>query len=157
MTRLRGRAPRGERVHASAPAGHWQTTTMISSIRLDGSTACLAIEGATDTEVFRAYVRAVLCPTLRAGDIVIMDNLSPHKNDRTLDLIVQAGASVAFLPAYSPDFNPIEKMWSKVKQFLRSTEARTRETLLEAIAAALRSVTPQDAVNWFAACGYSFI
>jgi len=144
-------------VHASAPAGHWQTTTMISSIRLDGSTACLAIDGATDTEVFRAYVREVLCPTLRAGDIVIMDNLSPHKNDLTLDLMVQAGASVAFLPAYSPDFNPIEKMWSKVKQFLRSAEARTRETLMEAIAAALRSVTRQDAVNWFASCGYSFI
>jgi len=130
---------------------------MISSIRWDGSTACLAIEGATDTEVFRAYVRAVLCPTLRAGDLVIMDNLSPHKNDRTLDLIVQAGASVAFLPAYSPDLNPIEKMWSKVKQFLRSAEARTREALTAAIAAALRNVTRQDAVNWFAACGYSFI
>lgn len=130
---------------------------MISSIRWDGSTACLAIEGATDTEVFRAYVREVLCPTLRAGDLVILDNLSPHKNDRTLDLIVQAGASVAFLPAYSPDLNPIEKMWSKVKEFLRSAEARTREALTAAIAAALRSVTRQDAVNWFASCGYSFI
>ena len=130
---------------------------MISSIRWDGSTACLAIEGATDTEVFRAYVREVLCPTLRPGDLVIMDNLSPHKNDLTLDLIVQAGASVAFLPAYSPDLNPIEKMWSKVKQFLRSAEARTREALTAAIAAALRSVTHQDAVNWFASCGYSFI
>ena len=130
---------------------------MISSIRWDGSTACLAIEGATDTEVFRAYVREVLCPTRRAGDLVIMDNLSPHKNDLTLDLIVQAGASVAFLPAYSPDFNPIEKMWSKGKQFLRSAEARTREALTAAIAAALRHVTRQDAVNWFASCGYSFI
>jgi transposase len=130
---------------------------MISSIRLDGSTACLAIEGATDTEVFRAYVREVLCPTLRAGDLVIMDNLSPHKNDLTLDLIMQVGASVAFLPAYSPDLNPIEKMWSKVKQFLRSAEARTREALTAAIAVALRSVTRQDAVNWFASCGYSFI
>lgn len=86
-----------------------------------------------------------------------MDNLSPHKNDLTLDLIVQAGASVAFLPAYSPDLNPIEKMWSKVKQFLRSAEARTREALTAAIAAALRSVTHQDAVNWFASCGYSFV
>ena len=130
---------------------------MISSIRWDGSTACLAIEGATDTEVFRAYVREVLCPTLRAGDVVIRDNLSPHKNDRTLDLIAQAGASVAFLPAYSPDLNPIEKMWSKVKQFLRSAEARTCAALTAAIAAALRSVTRQDAVNWFASCGYSFI
>lgn len=130
---------------------------MISSIRWDGSTACLAIEGATDTEVFRAYVREVLCPTLRAGDLVIMDNLAAHKNDLTLDLIEQVGASVAFLPAYSPDLNPIEKMWSKVKQFLRSAEARTREALTAAIAAALRSVTRQDAVNWFASCGYSFI
>lgn len=130
---------------------------MISSIRWDGSTACLAIEGTTDTEVFRAYVREVLCPTLRNGDLVIMDNLSPHKNDLTLDLIMQAGASVAFLPAYSPDLNPIEKMWSKVKQCLRSNEARTRDTLTAAIAAALRSVTRQDAVNWFASCGYSFI
>lgn len=130
---------------------------MISSIRWDGSTACLAIEGATDTEVFHAYVREVLCPTLRAGDLVIMDNLSPHKNDLTLGLIAQVGASVAFLPAYSPDLNPIEKMWSKVKQFLRSAEARTREALTAAIAAALQSVTHQDAVNWFATCGYSFI
>ena len=130
---------------------------MISSIRLDGSTACLAIEGATDTEVFRAYVRDVLCPTLRPGDLVVMDNLSPHKNDLTLNLIVQAGAAVAFLPAYSPDFNPIEKMWSKVKQFLRSAEARTWEALVAAIAAALASVTAQDAINWFASCGYSFI
>jgi len=86
-----------------------------------------------------------------------MDNLSPHKNDLTLDLIVQAGASVAFLPAYSPDSNPIEKMWSKVKQFLCTAEARSREALIAAIAAALRSVTRQDAVNWFAACGYSLI
>jgi len=117
----------------------------------------MAIEGATDTEVFRAYVREVLCPTLQSGDIVVMDNLSPHKNDRTLGLIVQAGATVTFLPAYSPDFNPIEKMWSKVKQWLRSAEARTCEALTAAIAAALRRVTRQDAVNWFASCGYSFI
>lgn len=130
---------------------------MISSIRWDGTTACLAIEGATDTEVFQAYVREVLCPTLRAGDVVIMDNLSPHKNDLTLGLIAQTGATVRFLPAYSPDLNPIEKMWSKVKQFLRSAEARTHEALTAAIAAALARVTRQDAVNWFASCGYSFI
>lgn len=130
---------------------------MISSIRLDGSTAALAIEGATDTEVFRAYVREILCPTLRPGDTVIMDNLSPHKNDTTLALIEEAGATVAFLPAYSPDLNPIELMWSKVKQFLRSAQARTGEALVVAIATALASVTPQDAANWFAHCGYSFI
>jgi len=157
MTRLRGRALRGERVHASQPHGHWQTTTMLSSIRLDGTTACMTIDGATDTEVFRAFVRTVLCPTLHPGDLVVMDNLSPHKNDLTLGLIEQAGATVCFLPAYSPDLNPIEKMWSKVKQFLRSAEARTCAELLAAIAAALQTVTRQDALNWFASCGYSFI
>ncbi len=130
---------------------------MISSIRLDGRTAALAIEGATDTEVFQVYVREVLGPTLRPGDIVVMDNLSPHKHDATLALIEQAGATAAFLPAYSPDLNPIELMWSKVKQFLRSAEARTWEALVAAIATALTRVTSQDAANWFAHCGYSFI
>jgi hypothetical protein len=157
MTRRCGRAQRGERVHASAPAGHWQTTTMLSSIRLDGSTACMTMAGATDTEVFQTYVREVLCPTLRPGDLVVMDNLSPHKHDATLRLLEQSGASVRFLPAYSPDLNPIEKMWSKVKQFLRSAEARTGEELQAAIAAALACVTAQDAMNWFASLGYSFI
>ena len=98
---------------------------MLGSIRLDGSTACMTINGATDTEVFRTYVRCVLLPTLRPGDIVIMDNLSPHKSQLTLGLIAQAGAQALFLPPYSPDFNPIEKMWSKVKEHLRSAEART--------------------------------
>ena len=157
MTRLRGRAPCGERVHASAPGGHWHTTTMISSIRLDGSTACMAIDSATDTEVFQTYVRQVLCPTLRPGDVVIMDNLSPHKNEHTLALIVTAGAEVRFLPAYSPDLNPIEKMWSKVKSLLRSAEARTPADLVQAIGLALAQVTPQYALGWFASCGYSFI
>ena len=157
MTRLRGRAPRGERVHASSPHGHWCTTTMISSIRLDGSTACMTIGGATDTEAFRVYIREVLCPTLHPGDVVIMDNLSPHKSELTLVLIEQTGATALFLPPYSPDFNPIEKMWSKVKACLRCAEARTPAALLEAIAAALTSITPQDAINWFASCGYSFI
>ena len=155
MTRLRGRGPRGARVHDKCPAGHWCTTTMLSSIRLDGSTACMTIEGATDTEVFRTFVREVLCPTLSAGDIVIMDNLSPHKSEPTLALIEAAGASVLFLPAYSPDFNPIEKMWSKVKASLRSAQARTLAALQEAIAAALASVTAQDARNWFVSCGYA--
>lgn len=115
------------------------------------------MEGATDTEVFRAYVRQVLCPTLRPGDVVIMDNLSPHKSDPTLSLILAAGAGVLFLPAYSPDLNPIEKMWSKMKAFLRAFEARTPEILDQAIAAALETITPRDAINWFASCGYSFI
>jgi DDE superfamily endonuclease len=112
MTRLRGRALRGKRLYASAPQSHWHTTTMICSMRLDGSTACMTVEWAADTEVFRAYVRQVWCPTLRAGDVVIMDNLSPHKSAETLGLIQDRGAHVLFLPPYSPDLNPIEKMWS---------------------------------------------
>lgn len=157
MTRLRGRAQRGKRVHASAPQGHWNTTTMISSIRLDGTTACMAIDGATDAEVFHLYARHVLCPSLQRGDIVILDNLSPHKSPQTIELIEAMGAQVRFLPAYSPDLNPIEKMWSKVKTFLRTAEARTQPSLIEAIGQALARVTPQDAINWFASCGYSFI
>jgi transposase len=143
-----------------APNGHGQTTTMICSMRLDGSTgstACRTIEGATDTQVFRAYVRRVLSPTLRQGDVVVMDNLSPHESEPTLSLIARAGAEVLFLPAYSPEFNAIEKMWSKVKASLRSAEARTHCALIEAIASALGSITPQDARNRFAHCGYSFI
>jgi len=130
---------------------------MICSMRWDGSTACMTIEGATDTEVFRVYVRQVLCPILRPGDVVIMDNLSPHKSTETLSLIQQLGAEVLFLPAYSPDLNPIEKMWSKLKEFLRSTEARSRPSRIEAIASALETITAQDVINWFASCGYSFI
>jgi transposase len=156
LTRLCGRALKGERVHASTPHGHWQTTTMISSIRLDGSTACMALEGTTDTESFRAYVAQVLAPTLRPGDIVVMDNLSPHKSDPTLALIRSAGAQVLFLPAYSPDLNPIEKMWSKVKGLLRAAEARTSAELVAAIGQALAKITRQDALGWFVSCGYSF-
>jgi transposase len=157
MTRLCGRAPKGRRVHAKSPQGHWNTTTMLGAIRWDGSTACMTIEGAADTEVFEAYVRSVVSPTVRPGDIVIMDNLSPHKNEPTLSLLTQAGAQVRFLPAYSPDLNPIEKMWSKVKASLRSAEARTESALIEAIGVALKGITRQDAINWFASCGYSFI
>jgi transposase len=129
---------------------------MISSIRLDGSTACMALEGTTDTESFRAYVGQVLVPTLRPGDIVVMDNLSPHKSDPTLALMVQAGARVLFLPAYSPDLNPIEKMWSKLKALLRGAEARTSADLITAIGHALAQITPKDALGWFVSCGYSF-
>ena len=144
-------------MHFACPHGHWRTTTMISSMRLDGSTACMAIDGATDTEVFRAYLSEVLIPTLREGDIVVMDNLTPHKNEETLALIEKAGASVLFLPPYSPDLNPIEKMWSKVKAALRSLEARTHEELLAAIAKALSLVSASDARNWFSVCGYSIV
>jgi transposase len=130
---------------------------MISSIRLDGTTACMAIGAATDADIFHCYVEQILVPTLRRGDLVVMDNLAPHKSEPTLELIRAAGAEVLFLPAYSPDLNPIEKMWSKVKQSLRSAEARTEEELHHAIATALAKVTPQDAAHWFASCGYSFI
>ena len=116
----------------------------------------MALEGATDTESFRAYVRSILVPALRPGDIVVMDNLSPHKSDQTLSLIVHAGAQVLFLPAYSPDLNPIEKMWSKVKGLLRSAEARTPADLITAIGQALAKITAQDAFGWFTSCGYSF-
>jgi transposase len=157
MTRLRGRSPKGKRVICHAPHGHWRTTTMISSVRLDGSTACMTLEGATNTEVFQAYVREILVPSLRPGDIVVMDNLGAHKNERTLELVEHAGAEVRFLPAYSPDLNPIEMMWSKVKAFLRKAQARNHPDLLAAISSALASITPDDALGWFTSCGYSFI
>jgi len=157
MTRLRGRAPKSQRLFASAPHGHWKTTTMISSIRIDGSNTCMAVDGATDTEVFRAYVAEILCPSLRRGDIVVMDNLGAHKNEQTCALIEARGAQVLFLPPYSPEFNPIEKMWSKLKAYLRKIEARTLPDLIAAIAAALDLITPNDAIGWFASCGYNFI
>jgi transposase len=157
MTRLRGRSLRGERVHGAAPHGHWNSTTIIGAIRWDGSTACMTIDGATDADVFQVYVGQVLAPALRPGDVVVMDNLAAHKSEPALALIRQAGAEVLFLPAYSPDLNPIEKMWSKIKNTLRSLEARTEESLIAAIGQALAGVTPQDAVNWFASCGYNFI
>jgi len=114
----------------------------------------MAVDGATDKDVFREYVRRVLVPTLRPGDIVVLDNLSAHKDSETLELIESARAALRFLPPYSPDLNPIEKMWSKVKAFLRSAKARTQDELCEAIGAALRTVTLQDAGGWFQSCGY---
>lgn len=154
MTRLYGRAKDGQRCHDDAPCGRWSTTTMISSVRLDGATAAMVIEGATTGDVFEAYVREVLCPTLRPGDVVVMDNLSSHKRPTVERLIEQVGASVRFLPPYSPDLNPIEMMWSKVKAFLRAAKARTQQALLAAIAAALKTVTADDAKGWFTKCGY---
>lgn len=155
LTRLRGRAPCGQRVYDAAPYGHWCSTTMISSMRRDGSTACMVVEGPTDCEVFVEYIRQVLVPTLRAGDCVIMDNLAPHKTPYIQTLIAAVGATIRWLPPYSPDLSPIEKMWSKVKESLRSAKARTPETLQSAIAHALQSVTPDDAAHWFASCGYT--
>lgn len=155
MTRLYGRAPKGERAYDHAPHGHWCTTTMISSIRVNGETACMAIDSATSADVFRCYVEHVLVPTLRPGDIVVLDNLSAHKDKAAIEMIEQIGAEVRFLPPYSPDLNPIEKMWSKVKQLLRGIKARGLEDLLDAIGKALRCITETDALNWFISCGYS--
>jgi transposase len=134
LPRLRGRVQRGERVHASAPGGHWQTTTMRSSSAWTARPRLLNIAGADDTDVFQSYVREVRCPTLRPGDLVVMTHLSLHKNAQPLELIAQVGAEVRFLPAHSPDLNPMEKRWSKVEQFLRSTEVRDWEKLQTAIA-----------------------
>ena len=155
MTRLRGRAFEGQRLVDTAPHGHGCTTTIIGAVRLDGSTACMAVDGATDKDIFREYVRCVLVPTLRVGDIVVLDNLTAHKDQQTQELIERAGATLRFLPPYSPDLNPIEKMWSKVKTFLRAAKARTEEDLYQAIAMALKTVTPQDAEGWFRSCGYT--
>ena len=128
---------------------------MLSSIRSDGTTACLVVEGATDTDVFQTYVQKVLIPSLRSGDCVIMDNLAPHKTAAVERLLAAAGVTWRWLPPYSPDLNPIEKMWSKVKTFLRAAKARTPTTLLAAIGAGLKTITAQDAANWYASCGYT--
>jgi len=155
MTRLRGRALGGRRVVDTVPCGHWNSTTMLGSLRWDGSTTCMMIEGGTTGEVFREYVRQVLAPSLRPGDIVIADNLSSHKDPVSEALIEACGATLRFLPPYSPDFNPIEQLWSKVKQHLRSAKARTPESLSDAIAQAMESISAQDAEGWFFLCGYT--
>jgi len=154
MTRLYGRAKDGQRAVDDAPSGHWCTTTMISSVRWDGSTACMVVDGATTKDIFKAYVENILLPTLRPGDVVVLDNLSSHKNQEVRDLIESAGAELWFLPPYSPDLNPIEKMWSKVKSILRKLKARTEQALITAIAQALNQVTASDAKGWFKSCGY---
>lgn len=155
MTRLYGRATRGKRLNAAAPCGRWESTTMISSIRLDGSTACMHLPGAMDTAAFLTYAEKVLCPALNKGDIVVMDNLSVHKSPEFAEQVEAAGAEIRFLPSYSPDLNPIEKMWSKVKGLLRKLEARTQEKLDEAISIAFSKVTAEDAAGWFTSCGYN--
>ena len=154
MTRLRGRAFAGTRCHASAPCGHWKTLTMLSSIRLDGSTECIVTDGAMDGAMFLEYIRQILCPTLRPNDIVIMDNLSAHKNLKVAEYIKDCGAELLYLPPYSPDLNPIENMWSKIKQLLRGMEARTSEILENGIAKALDLVCSSEAKGWFKSCGY---
>jgi len=153
MTRHRGRCKGGSRLYDATPHGHWETTTMIASIRLDGSTAPMVIDGATDAAVFRAYVRHVLIPTLRIGDIVVMDNLSSHKGPEIEAMIREVGAELWYLPPYSPDLNPIEKMWSKLKEYLRAVKPRCAEELYQAVRQGLKQITASDAQGWFGSCG----
>ncbi len=127
---------------------------MLGSIRLNGEVECMVIEGAANSLIFREYIRQVLAPTLRQGDVVICDNLGAHRDQAARQLIEDRGAQLLFLPAYSPDLNPIEMMWSKVKQRLRSAKARSQEDLLEAIRNALAAVSPSDAQGFFHHAGY---
>jgi hypothetical protein len=156
MARRYGRAPRGERVDAAVPHGHWKAVTLTAAVRLGEVGACLAFDGATNASCFEAYIGECLAPTLRPGDIVVMDNLSCHKTAEVERLIRSAGAEVRYLPAYSPDFNPIEAMFSKLKEALRSAAARTVGALIAAMGDALRSVTPGDISGWFNHCGYRY-
>jgi len=155
MTRLRGRAPRGERLIDKTPHGHWKTTTLIAALGIEGMRCSTVVDGAVNGDVFEAFVEQVLVPDLRPGDVVIMDNLSSHKRQRVRELIEDADAHLAFLPAYSPDLNPIELIFAKVKQLLRSLACRTRETLWKAIQPVLDQVTTSDAHNCFKHCGYT--
>lgn len=154
MTRLRARVKGGQRAYEYTPGGHWSTKTMLGSMRADGATTCMTIDGATDTPVFRAYVEHVLAPCLRPGDIVVLDNLAPHKSPAVAVAIRAAGADIWFLPPYSPDFNPIEPMWSKVKSSLRTAKARNERALNNAIAYAFQSISHKDIKGWFKHCGY---
>ena len=156
MDRTHGRAPSGVRVDGPVPHGHWKVTTLTAAVRLGGvpESACLAFDGATNTACFEAYVAECLAPSLRPGDIVIMDNLSSHKTAEVARLIASAGAEVRYLPAYSPDLNPIERLFSKLKAALRKAKARTVDALIAAIGEALRAIRPGDIVGWFAHSGY---
>jgi transposase len=154
MTRLRGRAPRGERLVAKIPHGHWKTTTLVAALDISGVRCSMQIEEAIDADSFQSFVEQVLAPTLIPGDIVVMDNLSSHKGSRVRDLIEARGASLVYLPPYSPDFNPIELAFSKIKQSLRSLGARTKTSLWSAMQSVLDQVTPGDAIGFFRHCGH---
>jgi transposase len=155
MTRLRGRAPRGERLIAKVPHGHWQTTTLIGALGLDGVRCSTVVDGPVNADVFTAFVEQVLASELSPGDVVVMDNLSSHKGVRIRRAIEARGARLVYLPPYSPDFNPIEMVFSKIKQALRSLACRTREALWTAMQSVLDLVVPADALNCFRHCGYS--
>ena len=154
LARLHGRCRRGERLVASLPHGHWSTTTFIAGLRADGLTAPMLLPGALDGLAFRAYVEQVLVPTLRPGDTVILDNLSVHKSPAVRQVIEAAGATLLFLPPYSPDYNPIEQVFAKLKALLRATAARTRATLWQAVGAALSAFTSAECARYLAHAGY---
>jgi transposase len=149
MTRLYARNRNGARIHEAAPQGHWKILTILGAISTRGMIATMTIEEATDADTFLAYLDHCLCPELRPGDVVVMDNLSSHKVKAVRQKIEATGAELLYLPPYSPDLNPIEKAWSKLKILLRSTKARTKEALDQAITKYLPNITPDNAQAWF--------
>ena len=157
LARRGGRAPRGPRCRAAIPHGHWKTTTLVCGLRVGGLTAPMLLDGPLDGATFSAYVQALLVPTLRAGDLVVLDNLPAHKVRAARAAIEQAGARLVFLPPYSPDFNPIEQAFAKLKALLRKAAARTVDELAAAIAAALEAFPPQECAHYFAHAGYNSI
>ena len=154
MARLRGRAKRGMRCRSPIPHGHWKTTTFTGALRLTGMTAPMVLDGPMTREWFLAYVEQVLVPTLRPNDVVILDNLPAHKGTAVRQAIEATGASLVFLPPYSPDFNPIENAFSKLKSILRKAAARSVADLWDAIRDALPGFTPDECANYFSAAGY---
>ena len=154
MARMYGRALRGERCRAPIPHGHWKTTTFVGGLTIDGVVAPMTIDGAMTGQAFLAYVEQVLVPILKPGDIVVLDNLPAHKPIAIRQAIEAAGAVMLFLPPYSPDFNPIELAFSKIKALLKKAAARTVLDLWEAIQNAIDAVSPKDARSFFTACGY---
>ena len=152
MTRLYARAAGGIRVHEGAPEGDWKILTILGAMSTRGIIAVMTIEAATDREIFLAYLDEVLCPQLQPGDVVVMDNLSSHKVDGGRQRIEARQAELLYLPPYSPDLNPIEKAWSKLKQILRQVKARSAEALDQAIAAAIPATSPANAQAWFRLC-----
>ena len=149
MTRRYGRSRRGVRVAESTPEGNWKILTILGAMNLQGLIATMTIEAATDADIFLAYLDHVLCPRLQPGDVVVMDNLSSHKVTGVCERIEKTGAQLLYLPPYSPDLNPIEKAWAKLKQQLRSAKARTTQALDHAIAELIPNISPQDATAWF--------
>lgn len=154
MTRRYGWAPRPQRVSEAVPAGHWRTLTVLAALTLEGVLASMTIESPTDGDVFLAFLEQVLGPRLEPGHIVILDNLGAHKVEGVRELIESRGAQLLYLPPYSPDFNPIEQAWSKVKQLLRGAKARLLDQLEPAIARSIAAITPQNAQAFFHHCGY---